>query len=147
LRARFFNAVLEQKPRRALRELPQCRAQLEELPLRESRPSFFEHTFRLKKELSAAQSDLWRLKGVIAELAKRRLALPGSYGGEAEFLRRLARDTEYLYETVINTRESLLSLIDLHLNVVSFDINRVMRVLAVVSVLGLIPAVVVDCSA
>jgi Mg2+ and Co2+ transporter CorA len=32
--------------------------------------------------------------------------------------------------------------IELHLNIVSFDMNRVMRVLAVVSVLGLIPAVI-----
>ena len=43
---------------------------------------------------------------------------------------------------MVNTREGLLSLIDLHLNIVSFEMNRVMRVLAVVSVLGLIPAVV-----
>jgi Mg2+ and Co2+ transporter CorA len=137
----ILQLVAEQNERLATRLDAELGA-LEELPLRESRPSFFEHTFRLKKELSAAQSDLWRLKGVIAELAERRLALPGSDGGEVEFLKRLARDAEYLYETVINTRESLLSLIDLHLNVVSFDMNRVMRVLAVVSVLGLIPAVV-----
>jgi Mg2+ and Co2+ transporter CorA len=117
-------------------------AALEELPLRESRPAFFERTFKLKKELSAAQSDLWRLKGVINELAEQRSRLPGSTGAEVEFLKRLSRDAEYLYESIVNTREGLLSLIDLHLNIVSFDMNRVMRVLAVVSVLGLIPAVV-----
>jgi len=43
---------------------------------------------------------------------------------------------------VTNTREGVLSVIELHLNVVSFEMNRVMRVLAVVSVLGLIPAVI-----
>jgi len=32
--------------------------------------------------------------------------------------------------------------IDLHLNVVSFEMNRVMRVLAVIGALGLIPAIV-----
>jgi len=115
---------------------------LEELPLHESRPGFFEHTFRLKKELSAAQTDLWRLKSVLNELADGERKLPGSDGNEKEFLRQLAHDAEYLYDTIVNTREELLSLIDLHLNVVSFDMNRVMRLLAVVSVLGLIPAVV-----
>jgi Mg2+ and Co2+ transporter CorA len=115
---------------------------LEELPVRESRPEFFERTFKLKKELSAAQSDLWRLKGVISELAEKRAQLPGGTGNEAEFFQRLSRDAEFLYDTIINTREGLLSLIELHLNIVSFDMNRVMRVLAVVSVLGLIPAVV-----
>jgi magnesium transporter len=115
---------------------------LEEVPVRESRPQFFERTFRLKKELSAAQADLWRLKGVLEELAEGRVRLPGAVAGATEVFRRLADETDYLYETVVNTREEALSLIELHINVVSFDMNRVMRLLAVVSVLGLIPAVV-----
>jgi hypothetical protein len=61
----ILQLVAEQNERLATRLDAELGA-LEELPLRESRPSFFEHTFRLKKELSAAQSDLWRLKGVIA---------------------------------------------------------------------------------
>jgi Mg2+ and Co2+ transporter CorA len=117
-------------------------AELEELPVRESRPQFFEGTFRLKKELSAAQSDLWRLRGVLKDLADSRVKFPGTDAGPIEFLAELAEKADYLYETVNNTREGVLSLIDLHLNVVSFEMNRVMRVLAVVSVLGLIPAVV-----
>lgn len=115
---------------------------LEELPVRESRPQFFEQTFRLKKELSATQADLWRLKGVIASLAEAHQKLPGAGPDTRNLFEPMARDVEYLYETVANIREGLLSLIDLHLNVVSFEINRVMRVLAVVSALGLIPAVV-----
>ncbi len=116
--------------------------ELEELPVRESRPLFFEETFRLKKELSAAQSDLWRLRGVLKDLADSRVKFPGTEVGPTAFLAELADKADYLYETVNNTREGVLSLIDLHLNVVSFEMNRVMRVLAVVSVLGLIPAVV-----
>ena len=123
-------------------EFEQQLAALEDLPVRESRPQFFERTFRLKKELSAAQSDLWRLRGVLRELAEGRVKFPGSDGLELPFLRELSETADYLYETVNNIREGVLSLIDLHLNVVSFEMNRVMRVLAVVSVLGLIPAVV-----
>ena len=116
--------------------------ELEDLPVRDSRQQFFERTFRLKKELSAAQSDLWRLRGVLKELAEPRIKLPGIAKGEIPLLRDLAETGDYLYETVNNVREGVLSLIELHLNVVSFEMNRVMRVLAVVSVLGLIPAVV-----
>jgi Mg2+ and Co2+ transporter CorA len=116
--------------------------ELEELPVRESRPQFFEETFRLKKELSAAQSDLWRLRGVLKDFADSRVEFPGTETGPIAFLGELADKADYLYETVNKTREGVLSLIDLHLNVVSFEVNRVMRVLAVVSVLGLIPAVV-----
>jgi Mg2+ and Co2+ transporter CorA len=116
---------------------------LEDVPVRDSREEFFERTFRLKKELAAAQSDLWRLKSLLGELADQRTKIPCS--GEAsatEEFRRLASDADFLYETIINIREEVLSLIDLHLNIVSFDMNRVMRVLAVVSVLGLIPSVI-----
>jgi Mg2+ and Co2+ transporter CorA len=115
---------------------------LEEVSVRESRPEFFERTFRLKKELSAAQSDLWRFKAALAELGQRRDAAPGMTDAAQEQFTRLAANAEYLYETIVNTREEVLSVIDLHLNVVSFDMNRVMRLLAVVSCLGLIPAVI-----
>jgi len=115
---------------------------MEEIPVRESRPQFFERAFRLKKELSAAQADLWRLRGALNNLAEGRDRIPGAKAGENGFLRELFETSDYLYESVNNIREGLLSLLDLHLNVVSFEMNRVMRVLAVVSVLGLIPAVI-----
>lgn len=115
---------------------------LEDLPLRESRPEFFEQTFRLKKQLSAAQWDLWRLKAVLGQLGQRQSGVPGMTDDAATTFVRLSANVDYLYETVVNTREDVLGVIDLHLNVVSFDMNRVMRLLAVVSVLGLIPAVV-----
>lgn len=82
-----------------------------------------------------------RFKGVLADLAAGRL-LPGSLEPALDIFRRLATHAEYLYETVVNVRDEVLSVIELHLNIVSFDMNRVMRVLAVVSVLGLIPAVI-----
>jgi Mg2+ and Co2+ transporter CorA len=115
---------------------------LEDIPLRESRPAFFEQTFRLKKHLSAAQWDLWRLKAVLAQLNDPRTHVPGMAEPFAGAFTRFGANVDYLYETVVNTREDVLSVIDLHINVVSFDMNRVMRVLAVVSCLGLIPAVI-----
>lgn len=115
---------------------------LEDVPVRESRPGFFERTFRVKKELSATQADLWRLKGVLADMAEGRARLPGADEEQTEAFRRFAADADYLYDTVVNTRDEVLSVMELHLNIVSFDMNRVMRVLAVMSGLGLIPAVI-----
>jgi Mg2+ and Co2+ transporter CorA len=137
----FVQAVLDRNEELVGRFERELRA-LEEVPVRESRPPFFEQTFRLKKELAVTQSDLWRLKGILTALAESRVTLPGGGTGEPESFRSLAESADFLYETVVNTREGLLSVIDLHLNVVSFEVNRVMRVLAVVSVLGLIPAVI-----
>jgi Mg2+ and Co2+ transporter CorA len=116
--------------------------ELEEVPVRESRPEFFERAFVLKKELSAAQADLWRLKGIVDDLTTGRVSFAGIRAAEDETSQRIAGDVHYLYETLVNIREEVLSVIELHLNVVSFEMNRVMRVLAVVSVLGLIPAVI-----
>ncbi len=110
---------------------------LEEVPAQESRPAFFELTFRMKKQLSAAQADLWRLKRIADDLVARRGA-----GAAVEGYARFESDIDYLYDTMINVREGVLSVIDLHLNVVSFEMNRVMRVLAVISALSLIPTII-----
>jgi len=115
---------------------------LEDVPIRESSPSFFERAFRLKKELSTTQADLWRLKGILADLVDGRTRMRDPSEAAAEVFRRLSTTVEYLYDTVVNVRDEVVSVIELHLNIVSFDMNRVMRVLAVVSVLGLIPAVI-----
>lgn len=138
--ARVVQAVLRRNEELVGRLERELRA-LEDIPVRESSPAFFERTFQVKKELSAAQGDLWRLKGVIADLAGGD-ALPATGDAAAETFRRLATDGEYLYETVVNVRDEVLSVLELHLNIVSFDMNRVMRTIAVVSVLGLIPAVI-----
>jgi Mg2+ and Co2+ transporter CorA len=41
-----------------------------------------------------------------------------------------------------NVRDGLMSLIELHLNTVSFEMNRVMRVLAVITCVSVIPTVI-----
>ncbi len=116
--------------------------QLEELPPDVSPQSFFEQTFRLKRLLSTAKGDLWRLRGLLEMLADGRRTLPGLGPGLRDSLRELVGEAEYLHETVEDLREAVLSIIDLHIDIAAHDMNRFMRVLAIVSVLGLIPAVV-----
>jgi len=137
----FFGAALRQNERLVGVFTTELRG-LEEVPVRDSRTEFFERTFRLKKELSAAQADLWRLKGLLTELSEAPTSLPGVAPGAAVEFHRLADDATFLHEAIVALREDVLSLIDLHINVVSFDMNRIMRLLAVISALGLIPSVV-----
>jgi Mg2+ and Co2+ transporter CorA len=130
---------------------------LELAPVRDSRPEFLEKTFRIQRQVSAIKSDLWRLKGILEAISEGRLSFHGLSNAPVadaapekvaerraanEYLRVLIDEADYVYETVFNAREGLLSLIDLHLNVVSFEMNKVMRVLAVVSAMGLVPTVV-----
>lgn len=115
--------------------------QLEALPARESPESFFRQTIRLKRVLSAAKGDLWRLRGLLEMLADGRRLLPGLGSDQRESVAQFAEEADYLYETVDNVRESVLSLIELHIDIAAHDTNRFMRLLALVSTLALIPAV------
>jgi Mg2+ and Co2+ transporter CorA len=79
-----------------------------------------------------------RLKGAISRLEEGKVRLPGASGAFG----RLMRHIEFLYTTVENLRGGMISLIELHMNNASFEMTKFMRLLAVVNVLALIPAVV-----
>jgi Mg2+ and Co2+ transporter CorA len=133
-------------------ELERHARALERVPSNENRSTFLERSFRLQRQVAEVKSDLWRLKGILEAIADRRLAFHGVTTGArgsdedeqavTEFLRVLVDEASYVYDTTSNAREALLSRIDLHINVSSFELNQVMRVLAVISGLGLIPSAV-----
>jgi Mg2+ and Co2+ transporter CorA len=115
--------------------------QIEALPVSESPEDFFRQTFRLKRVLSTAKGDLWRLRGLLEMLADGRRLLPGLGPEQRESIAQLAEEADYLYETVDGVRESVLSLIELHIDIAAHGTNRFMRLLAIVSTLTLIPVV------
>jgi Mg2+ and Co2+ transporter CorA len=112
---------------------------LEELAADESPESFFEVTFRLKRSIALGRGDLWRLRGLLAMLADGRRTLPGL---DPASLKGVAEQADYLHETLEKAHEQLFTLLDLHLNIASYDVNRFMRLLAVVSSLAIIPTIV-----
>ena len=114
---------------------------LEDFDADETPQSFFATTFRVKRTLALAKGDLWRLRNLLAMLAEGRRELPG-LKRERDFLRELSEQADYLHETVDKAQEQLLTLLELHLNIASYDVNRFMRLLAVVSSLAIIPTIV-----
>ena len=90
----FFRAALRQNEQ-LVGVFTQDLHALEEVPVRDSRAEFFERTFRLKKELSVAQADLWRLKSLLVEIAELRAALPGMRAEAAPEFQRLADDAAF----------------------------------------------------
>lgn len=115
---------------------------LDELPADESPDDFFERAFVLRKRIGGSKADLLRLRGILRAVAEGRRPLPGLGAEEREDMARVADDADYLHETADGVRESLLSLLDLHLNVSGYGMNRFMRLLAIVSALALVPAVI-----
>jgi len=122
--------------------LERATRELEELRADESPETFFEQTFRLKRALSTAKADLWRLRGLLQMFADGRRVLPGLGVRDRGGLRELVEEADFLYETANDIRESVLSLIELHINIAAHDTNRFLRLLAALSSLALIPAVV-----
>jgi Mg2+ and Co2+ transporter CorA len=58
-----------------------------------------------------------------------------------KYLDDLLAETESLYETVNKNKEELQTLIELHINFKSFEMNTFLKLLAIVSFLGLIPSI------
>jgi Mg2+ and Co2+ transporter CorA len=112
---------------------------LEAAPLGDGGVVFLERTFHLRQQLATCEADLWRLRTFLEGVGAERVTLHGVPPGTLDVVRTLATDAEWVHHTASNAREALASLIELRLNVASFEMNRVMRVLAVVSVLGLVP--------
>jgi Mg2+ and Co2+ transporter CorA len=137
----FFRMVLEHTEE-AVAALENRLRIMEGVPVAGVGEDFFRQAFRLRRDLFQISADLWRLKAGIDQIEAGRLALPGWSGQSAEVFGILSEQADYLYETAENLREGLVSLIELHLNTVSYEMNRFMRLLAVVSVLGLVPATV-----
>jgi len=102
--------------------------------------SFLARTFELRADVLRVRSSLKHLKSVARDLSRGRLAAATADAADWGAFRLLADDAGDLYESIEDSRESLQALVDLRLNVSSFQMNRVMRLLALLTALALIPA-------
>jgi Mg2+ and Co2+ transporter CorA len=114
---------------------------IENTPLKEWPDNFLETTFLLRKEVNQLVPALLHLKEIIAVITSKRVPLEGFSDGHEHVFDILNDEASYLHETASNARDSLLSLIDLYINTTSYETNKVMRVIAVITSLGIIPAV------
>jgi magnesium transporter len=115
---------------------------LEIVRLNKGGPDFLQRVFGLQREISTTSADLWRVKGIVGALATGKAVLPGVDTKNDLFLDNLSTETAGLYKEFEELKDALKTLMELHINVRSFEMNKFMRLLAVVSFLGLIPSVV-----
>ncbi len=102
---------------------------------------FLDRTFRLRGEITRVRGSLKHLSQVLRRMADQPIAIKGFESTTRPTFAVLADDAENLYESVDDLMASLGMLVDLRLNVSSFQMNKVMRVLAVLTALALIPGV------
>ena len=103
--------------------------------------AFLQRTFRLRGEISRVRTTLRHLTAVTRNLSSRRIAIRGFEVADLPEFKLLASETADLYERVDDLSENLAALVDMRLNVSSFQMNRVMRLLAILTALALIPSV------
>ncbi len=115
----------------------------EEIPANRTSPQFLEETFRFKKEIQKIISNLWHFNQVLHHIKDdKNLLLKGIDDNHSHNFDDLHAESEYMYETAQNIRDSLVSLIELHINTMSYDMNRVMKVIAVITCLAIIPSII-----
>jgi Mg2+ and Co2+ transporter CorA len=113
---------------------------LESTSLKNRPAGFLEITFHLRKEVNQLVPSLLHLKEIIAVITSKRVPLEGFNERHEKIYDILVDEAVYLNETASNARDNLQSLIDLYINTTSFETNKVMRVIAVITSLGIIPA-------
>ncbi|VVB90344.1 Cobalt/magnesium transport protein CorA [uncultured archaeon] len=115
---------------------------MEELPAGLARPSFLGDTFYFKKDIQIIHSNLWHFTQVLKAVRSSKIPAGGLKESYLPLFGILYDESTYLFETSENVRDNLISLIDLHINTVSVGLNKVMRILAVITSLGLIPSII-----
>jgi Mg2+ and Co2+ transporter CorA len=96
--------------------------------------------FNLQKTLARLKSDMWRLGRIFDRLEKGKLALPFEGSDHRTLYESLSDTCDYTEEAFSQLHEAATSAIDLRLNLASFQMNRFMGLMAVVTTVAIIPA-------
>jgi Mg2+ and Co2+ transporter CorA len=117
--------------------------EFERIPIDKTSPEFLHKTFLFKKEIQQVSDNLWHFHQVLDQIInKEDLLHLGVNDNHRRNFNTLHSESKYICRTARNVREGLSSLIELHINTVSYDLNRVMKVIAVITCLAIIPSVI-----
>ncbi len=103
---------------------------------------FLERIYQLTKEVSRLDSNLIHFKDLLGIIISRQVPLAGFNKDSEEEFQLLQDSASYLREMSQGLVENLKSVIDLYINHESFETNRVLKILAVIASVAVIPAVV-----
>jgi Mg2+ and Co2+ transporter CorA len=115
---------------------------LESIPWNKRPDNFLEITFHLRKEDNQLVPSLLHLKEIITAITSKRVPLEGFVERHEKIFDILMDEATYLHETASNARDNLQSLVDLYINTTSFEMTKVMRLIAVITGMGIIPAII-----
>jgi len=103
---------------------------------------FLDTAFNLKKVIQTQGYNISHFVQVLDHLVKKEPELQKWSSKAKESLISFRSDARALNDLIITIRDSTTSLIELELNKVSFDLNRVMKILAAITCLALVPTII-----
>ena len=115
---------------------------LESLTFDNLPPRFLSAVFQMKKEMGIIISWLIHLKEVLSQIEDKNVVLHGWSEEDGRRFKSLLDRCGYIYDAASNCNDNLSDLIDFYINSSSFQMNRVMKVLAVLTALTIFPVVV-----
>jgi Mg2+ and Co2+ transporter CorA len=112
------------------------------LPRSKLPPDFLARTYELNKEIARLSSNLIHIRQILTAITSGRIVLEGfDKSAQADF-QLLLDETEFLNEIAVALGDRIQSLIDLYINQETFETNRILKILAVITSVAVIPAVV-----
>jgi Mg2+ and Co2+ transporter CorA len=108
----------------------------------EGNAKFLRDTFGLRRTISAAELDLWHVKEIVRGLADGKVHFGDLNLQDEKILDDLGLRVESTEKILATTKEELQALLQLHIDIKSFEMNKFLKLLAVIGFLGLIPSVI-----
>jgi Mg2+ and Co2+ transporter CorA len=103
---------------------------------------FLQRTYELNKEVVRMVSNLVHFKELLGVAISKRVPLEGFDESAEEDFQSLQEETSYLNEVADDIVDHLRTIIDLYINQSSYETNRILRILAVITSLAVIPSAI-----
>ncbi len=101
---------------------------------------FLERIYQLDKEVSRLVSNLMHFKDTLSIIISKNVPLEGFDRDAEESFHVLQEGAEYLNEMSHDLIDNLRSIIDLYINQTSFEANKILKILAVITAISVIPS-------
>ncbi|MDE1821732.1 MAG: ion transporter [Euryarchaeota archaeon] len=136
----IFSSTLDQY-RHILSDIEADLNKIGKLPRERLPRDFLERMYAMRREMARVNSSLVHMKDMLIRIDGGRLPLDGFDEEALQNFRVLQGDTEFLGELSDDITDSIQMDVDLYINQEAFETNKMLKVLAVITGLSLIPAV------
>jgi Mg2+ and Co2+ transporter CorA len=103
---------------------------------------FLEHAYQLSKEVSRLGSNLIHFRQMLAVIIAKKVPLEGFDARAEEEFQVLHDETQFLDEIAEDLGDRVGSITELYINQEAFETNRILKILAVITSVSVIPAAV-----